>query len=219
MKPYVKTTASAYDQIVSTYIEENESDGTDFLKPILEKLMKVMACESLDDIKVLELGYGTGRDVNMFLKFGMRKENYLGLDISEGMSKLCLERFPGIRFEVADISTCSYPSSEFDMFWSAASLLHLTQEDIITTLTNVRNSLKSGGVGMVSMRVKQGRDDKGPGLVEDVKGGKKVKRYFSYFEPAEFRRIVEKSGFSVVDLETMFEPDGKTEWMFLYVRK
>lgn len=108
-----------------------------------------------DGMKVLDLGCGNGRFAELFRG---RDIEYLGVDNSEELIKICRERFTGeknIRFEVVDV--IEYGSngtrrdvacnvSTFDLVLMIAVLHHIpTKELRLQVLKNIYDSLAPGG--------------------------------------------------------------------------
>lgn len=216
MLNYRQKTKNAYDKIVNSYIKANDIRGESLLKARLKKVYNLQGWDNLEGKKVLELGFGTGRDLALFVANEMSPTNYLGIDISPAMLEYCSERFPDYNLVVDDILTYDF-SQKYDLIWASAVLLHLNQADLKKMLKKMRLALSNKGVMMISMRIKQGRDDKKPGLVQSNNDGEEVERYFAYYTPDEFSKILKGNRLNVLGIERKFETDEKTEWMFVYV--
>jgi ubiquinone/menaquinone biosynthesis C-methylase UbiE len=98
--------------------------------------------------KVLELGCGSGRDALEILK---RTNNYLGIDISEGMIKLAKEKVPEGNFEVADMTIFEFPRN-LDIIFSVASLVHLDKNELMSVLKKSLNVLNPSGILRFSVK-------------------------------------------------------------------
>ena len=213
MSNYRQKTKQAYDKIVETYINKNDGQDKSLLKVRLQKIYKLQGWKDLKEKKVLELGFGTGRDLELLVANKLSPDSYLGIDISDSMTEHCSKRFPKYNLVAGDILTYKYPKGEYDLIWASAILLHLNSGDLKKMLKKMHEALSKDGIVMISMRIKQGRDDKEAGL---VRSGKEGERFFAYYTPEEFKAILEKNGFKVLGIERKFEPDGETEWMFVY---
>lgn len=101
-----------------------------------------------ENIKVLEIGCGDGRDAREIL---LRTKNYLGIDISYVMIELAKGYNPEGKFEVADIENYNFPK-DLDLIFSFASLLHSNKETIRDILKKAHVSLNDNGVFYISLK-------------------------------------------------------------------
>lgn len=104
-------------------------------------------CEK-ENPAVLELGSGTGRDAAGILR---HTNNYLGIDLSEGMVEVARKAVPEARFACADIETFAFPKS-LDIIFAFASLLHLDKAVVKRVLERAYLSLYQGGFIYISLK-------------------------------------------------------------------
>jgi ubiquinone/menaquinone biosynthesis C-methylase UbiE len=106
---------------------------------ILEELRN-----KLPYMKMLDIGVGAGRTTKHFA--GLTKE-YVGVDYSSTMIKICRQKFPQYKFEVADAKNLSsFSDSYFDFaffsFNGIDSVEHATRLEI---LREIRRVTRKGG--------------------------------------------------------------------------
>lgn len=221
MTNYRQTTAEAYDGFVSTYVRENE-EGVDrkmgpIFKARLKTLMQLAEWSTLQGKKALEVGCGTGRDIEEFKLEGLT--DYLGLELSNEMLNLASSRHPDFNFQQRDFYEYPYPEETYDLIWASAALLHLTPDEALETIRNFYKALKPGGTAMISMRIKMGRDDKEPGMMESEKQGVAVQRYLAFYTIEEFALLIHLTDFDVLDLQVERDVEGQSVWMYFYLAK
>ena len=163
--------------------------------------------------KILEIGCGTGRDAEELVKLGF---DYTGIDASEGMLKIAQERVKEGKFLIGDFYKLDFPDESFECFWAAASFLHVPKKDIDMVLGEAYRILKQRGIGFISLKQKTVMDE---GVIKETKAGG-IERYFAFYEKDEFKSILERNKFEVVDITTVQENDkGNTTWLCYFIRK
>lgn len=147
--------------------------------------------EFLPQGTILEIGCGTGNEAVLLREMGYE---YLGTDISEGMLEVAKDRCPDATFVCHDFRV-PVKSSDFDGILGFASLLHLEKEEIVPTLKTLRQQLRSGGVGLFTLK-------EGEGTETDSKG-----RFYSYYSPEELAQYFDDAGFDIIDI-TLHQEKG-----------
>ena len=107
--------------------------------------------------RIMDLGCGSGRDVARFRDHGY---DAYGLDASEEMVRLAQKKL-GIPVEVGNIETWM-ADEPFNGIWCCASLLHLSDEQLMQFFTHLNNNLADQGAVFIS--VKQGIETGGDEL-------------------------------------------------------
>ncbi len=97
--------------------------------------------------EILDLGCGSGRDTKYFSGMGY---NVTAIDASEELAIRASE-FTGQKVLVQDMRDIAY-EDKFVGIWACASLLHLTESDVATTLAKCIKALKSRGVLYASFK-------------------------------------------------------------------
>ena len=141
------------------------------------------------DVRIIDVGCGSGRDAAAFREMGYEVR---GLDASEELARVAAERF-GIDVDVCDMA--SWVAEEpFDGVWCCASLLHLDDDGVERFFQNLTGNVTDGGAVFVSVKtgIETGYDDKG--------------RFMRNFTEDEICGLMEEAGFTVK--EVWYTDDG-----------
>lgn len=107
-----------------------------YQRPRLAKYLKSI---NFDNGKVLDVGCGYGRYSEVF------GNNYIGIDYDQDAIKLCRESYPGKTFLEMDATKLEFPDKSFDLVISAITFHHLTDEQFIRVVAEIKRVLKPGG--------------------------------------------------------------------------
>jgi SAM-dependent methyltransferase len=126
-----------YDKNAADFISKSDA-----LKPTedLKSFAKVLR----HGAKVLDLGCGTGRDLETFLRMGFDAH---GVDGSETLSAHAADRI-NEPSRVRHLNFLDYDDAPkiWDGIWAMASLIHVSRSDRARVFSKVLASLKTGGV-------------------------------------------------------------------------
>lgn len=95
--------------------------------------------------RVLDLGCGNGR----FFEFCKNRDkvDYFGVDSSEKLIEIAKKRYPGGKFQVANVLNIPFPSNFFDKIYSLAVLHHIPSKTFrLQFLKEAKRVLKPGGL-------------------------------------------------------------------------
>ncbi len=81
---------------------------------------------NLSDLRVLDVGTGTGAWAAAFSDYGVREVQ--GIDVSAGMLRQARKRHPDINFSQADIESIPFPERSFDLV-TASFVLHGVRQE------------------------------------------------------------------------------------------
>ena len=152
---------------------------------------------------ILDLGCGTGRDANHFLRVGYKVD---ALDASEKMCKLAARnRQINVRMmkfdELDDIN-------KYDAVWACASLLHVPYDNLGNAIYKIEKALKPNGILYVSFKY---------GNFEGYRDSK----YYTDMTEIRFKEITSRSG--LILMEQWISEDISTrrnvKWFNVILRK
>ncbi len=197
-------TIAGYNQFPEQWVDKNR-DTTVFDRefPKIQSL--------LPQGKFLEIGSAGGRDA---VKIAAAGYDYAGIDVSTGLIEVARNRFPDLKFYNQSIYGISFPENEFDGFWCAATLLHLPKMRIYEALGNIYRVLKPNGVGFFCIKKGTGDMVREEEFVDD----KPFVRYFSYYQPDEFSKVLTKARFTILE-HSEVPVSRKTTWLNFIVQK
>ena len=105
--------------------------------------------ENLSDIdgEILDLGCGSGRDAKHFIDKGYK---VTALDLSPVLAEKA-SKYIGQQVIVGDMKDLDY-KDRFIGIWACASLLHLTESEVLETVKRCHKALKKDGVLYASFK-------------------------------------------------------------------
>lgn len=113
------------------------------------------------DSYVLDLGSGSGRDLNYIKNI---TQNIYGLDASiEFINNLKKENFYQKRISLSvlpNIDITAFNVAKFDIIISIAVFMHLKKDEILQTIKNIKNVLNNNGKVIISYSTKSRVNDK-----------------------------------------------------------
>jgi len=144
--------------------------------------------------KILDIGCGNCRNL---LPFGFKGYELYGIDKSAKMieqAQLFTSEYNlKVSLEVGDMVSLPYPDNFFDYVLSLAALHHLrTPARRKRAVQEMYRVLKRGGIARVSVWQELHKEE------SFVKWGE-LKRYYYKFPPKELRRLLEATGFNVLE--------------------
>lgn len=202
LTPNEQTTVDNYNEFAETWAAERNTKN--FWAQEITRFH-----ELLPNGQVLEIGAGHGRDATDLIELGY---DYTGTDISEGLLKLIRQRFPDHPFYQQSVYDLSFPDGPvFDGFWAAAVLLHIPKARMDEALQGIKHVVKTGAIGFISLK-----DGQGEGVQEDMVGGARMRRFFSYWDKDAFAQVLNQNKYKVVDY--IYHPMSETtKWHSFFV--
>lgn len=170
-----------YDDIAKEYAEEFFYDTSDnkYIDAFLQ---------SLDGIKILDVGCGNGKDCKYISEKGFE---VIGIDLSVGMLAIAKEKVPNGKFEVMDIADITYPENSYDGIISNCSLFHIPSEELPKTLESFARVLKPNGKLLLILQ-----EGLGETMIEEpYRPG--VNIYMNYFSVETISNLLQEYGFEV----------------------
>ncbi|MFA7315100.1 MAG: class I SAM-dependent methyltransferase [Candidatus Magasanikbacteria bacterium] len=136
VKNIIEQNRKVYDKIAPLFASTRQYLWDD-LNPFLDYLKP--------NLKVLDLGCGTGRLYHLFAKFQDSIE-YVGMDQSEGQLAESRKEFPNNDYVQAEMTKLPFENESFDMIFCIATFHHLPDEETRKqSLEEMNRVLKSGG--------------------------------------------------------------------------
>jgi ubiquinone/menaquinone biosynthesis C-methylase UbiE len=172
----VNPTIQTYDDMAAEFAQKTWNIR-------LERALDSFARYLIPAARVLDLGCGPGRDIELLRARGAR---VVGADLSLGMLREARARVGGT-LVCGDMCALPCASASFDGVWLCAALLHLPREDAPRALAEVRRILHA--TRPLYVAVQQGEGER---WVE-TRGA----RLFVYYQPDELAAIVRAAGFDV----------------------
>ena len=157
-----------------------------------------LAARLPDGAEVLDLGCGAGRPNAALLA---QRFAVTGVDVSERQLELAREAVPGATFLRADIAEVELPAAAFDAVVALYTVAHLPRERHYPLYARIAEWLRPGGLFLASLGVADQ-----PGAVEEDWLG--VPMYFSSFDAATNRRLLEQAGFELLHDELLAMREG-----------
>lgn len=194
-------TLRSYDSYAKEWAETHHT--TDFWSNERDQFQKY-----LPKGKILEIGSGAGVDAKEFIDRGYA---YVGTDISLGLINEAKKRNPNAEFIQQSVYELNFPESNFDGFWTVASLLHIPKSRIDEALQKIHYVARPNGVGLISL--KKGVGEK---MVEDVFQNKKFRRFYSFYSLNEFSKILKRNKFEI--LSSDIRKSTKDIWLIYFVK-
>lgn len=174
-----------YDDIAKEYAERFFYDTSDnkYIDAFLQ---------SLDGVKILDVGCGNGQDCKYISEKGF---DVNGIDLSLGMLAIAKEKVPNGKFEVMDIADITYPDNSYDGIISKCSLFHIPSEELPKTLASFTRILKPNGKLLLILQ--EGSVE--TMIEEPYRPG--VKIYMNYFSVEKISNLLQEYGFEINNIE------------------
>lgn len=172
--------AAGYDAVAERYarLEETEWPRIRWLRDLLDRLPV--------GAHVLDLGCGNGLPADREIA---RRHTVTGVDISARQIELARRNVPGGAFFHADMASVAFPPGTFDAVICFYAIGCIPRAEHASLLRSIHAWLRPGGWLLLSEE-----DADRPDVVGEWLG---VPMFFSGFDAATQRRLVEEAGFLV----------------------
>jgi SAM-dependent methyltransferase len=191
----VRLTVDAYSVAAQNFADK--PDDRAWLQPLVAMFAEALPPGAL----VADLGCASGRETVELRAAGLQ---VVGLDLTRAFLAIARERYPALGYVQGDLRSLPFATGAFDGAWASASLLHLSRDEVPGALAEVHRILRPGGAFYSSMQWGEAAGMVAP-LEGDVVSGA---RYYTYYEPEEWRGMVEAAGFTVERLNAKEMPYG-----------
>lgn len=196
-----KLVAQGYDLVADAYAQlENEAPW-----PRMRWLKKLLYRLSPGSV-VLDLGCGSGDPADVEIA---KAHAITGVDISQTQIALAREKVPSGQFLHADVGTITFSGASFDAVISFYTLEHLPRTEHGTIIRRIYQWLREGGYFLISTEAGE--------VEETVSKWLEVPMYFSCFDPETLKRMVQDTGFEIVETTIETQMEGDTEIPYLWI--
>ena len=223
-KEFLEMTRQTYDRVATTYSDVNGTKMIDSYRNMYDILFKTAEKElekPIEDMEILDVGTGPGRDIKFMYSKGVKKA--VGLDNSEEFIKILKEleekrEIPKNSFVKGDMLDIPFDNEIFDIVRQNASLLHIPitikGEMLDKAIQESYRVLTENGILFVS--VKKG---KGVQLI-DTKEGLGA-RIYQMHTVESITKILEEHHFRILDIIEIEEQrkDSKIDWINVIAKK
>lgn len=223
-KEFLEMTKKTYDKVATNYSDVNGTKMIDSYRNMYDILFKTAEKElkkPIEDMEVLDVGTGPGRDIKFMYSKGIKR--VVGLDNSEEFIKILKELeekgdIPKNSFVKGDMLDIPFDNETFDIVRQNASLLHIpitTKGEMLDkAIQESYRVLKENGILFVS--VKKG---KGVQLI-DTKEGLGA-RIYQMHTVESITKILEEHHFCILDIIEIEEQrkESKIDWINVIAKK
>lgn len=157
--------------------------------------------------EVLDLGCGAGVPTTRALA---RCFCVTGVDISERQIALARQNVPGARFIQSDATQLDFPPTSFDGVVAFYSLIHVPRQEQPRLLRDIAAWLRPGGLLVATLGSRAAEVD----FDDDFLG---ARMFWSSFDSATNRRLVEEAGLHVIRAQEETAEDFEAPVTFLWV--
>jgi 2-polyprenyl-3-methyl-5-hydroxy-6-metoxy-1,4-benzoquinol methylase len=192
-------TRDAYNAQASAFAAEYESQAPRRLHDLAMKFFRPGGL-------CLDVGCGSGRDLAWLASAGF---NTLGIDASENLLKQAKALHPGLEFRAGSLPELeTLQNSSVENVLCSGVLMHLPDDDILSSCSNLLRVLKESGTLILSFRASrnpnQAREDDG--------------RLYTPLEPGRLIQLFETLGAKIMHREESLDHRG-LQWQVLVLRK
>ncbi len=155
--------------------------------------IKSMISRLAENPQIIDIGCGSGRDAKHFSELGAI---VTGIDFSEKLLEIAKNHAPQAQFLNMDIENMSFDEGTFDAAWAACSLMHIPKLSLPKVLKQIHRFLKNEGYFYLAL--KQGKNET---FERDMRYEGNVRKFWSYYEQDELRKILIDAHFSILEFE------------------
>jgi len=213
-RTHLAPTIAAYERDALAYADK--PDDRAWLIPLVERFASLLNNGDL----VLDLGCASGRETVELRSAGLR---VVGLDVAAAFLRIAIERYPAEGYVRGDFLHLPFAGNSLDGVWASASLLHLAPSEVDGALVEVRRLLRPGGAFYSSMQIGHTAGMVPSKEHESIRDA----RYYTFYQPEDWRSHLEAVGFEVVDLDAkhlgpeaeLWCNQGGSGWITAFARR
>ena len=202
-----KDLQEVYDDLAKDWgTRSTDSWGLDYLNKFSE------LAKNQGAVKVLDMGCASGIQSKILSSDGFEMT---GMDLSPRMIKEAEKRLPEANFIVGDITQMPFKDNSFDAVLAKDCIFHMPKDLVPDVLNSVHKILRKGGYFYLAVKKGEGEKEK-----EQIKYGKKIRRFIAYFKEKEITDLLKKSGFEIIQCGTWKRIESSdTIWIEIIAKK
>lgn len=194
-------TLRSYRDKLQKYIDSTPQKINDAEYPWIDQALNLVPSGG----SVLEIGSGAGRNAEYIAERGYN------LECTEAVLQFVeLMKQKGLQARLLNILTDEI-SNKYDMVFANGVLVHFTPQQSGLVLSKVYSTLTPGGIFAVSL--KMGNGEKWTNEKLDAP------RYFYYWQPDEFKKLAEDSGFEWISISSGEASLKNASWLYIILKK
>lgn len=179
------------DEKTLNYYAENSKDIAERYDSVEFHMKKILGQVFFSGMRVLDVGAGSGRDVNSLLDMGC---DAYGIEPCDELREIAIQNRPQLEGKICagQLPQLGQPfSGGFDGILCSAVLMHLAKAEMLDAAISMRGALNENGKLLISVPVdRQGLDDE----YRDAKG-----RLFTPLSPDYLQLLYERVGFTLLE--------------------
>lgn len=204
----VSSTIQSYINNYQEYIEKTENiEKFPIVREWLDKFI-----QSLSGNLILDVGFGSGRDIKYFLDHNLTPE---GLEIAEPFINYVKKCYQIPVFKM-DMTRIKLQSNYYHGIWCCSSFAHIPDSKALSCIEGFRRILKNNGILYLSVKSGEGNE-----LVRDEKANiSTALRYFNYYTFEKITSLLKKSHFDII--ETSYSEsvrENGNQWINIICKK
>jgi len=206
------------NHIQSAYNATAENYAKEFMDELshkhLDRLLLKQFTEENKGGNCIDFGCGPGQTTKFLFDCGMK--DIIGTDLSPAMIAKAEELNPQIRFETVDMLNLQYQDNTFSSAIAFYAIVHFTMEELKLAFTEIKRVLKNNGQFLFSFHI--GTEMK---HVDNFLN-KNVSLDFYFFETEKVIKLLEETGFTIVDAIERFpykDAEYPSKRAYLWVKK
>jgi 2-polyprenyl-3-methyl-5-hydroxy-6-metoxy-1,4-benzoquinol methylase len=189
IKEYLNKTIKSYDDNAEEYAKNVANLNSRYIVDFINNLKHNFPNLSNSNISILDIGCGSGRDLEQFSSQGFKVK---GIDKSKKLLKIASNKVDKKHLQYLDILNIHNLKGKFHGVWLNASLVHIPKINVPDVLSSIVGKLHENGIIYIS--VKEGY---GEGLEEDNRYSG-AEKYWSYFTEFEMKNMLENTGVKII---------------------
>lgn len=188
-KKYLNRTIKSYDETAEDYAINVANLSNSYIVEFIDKVNQNFAELQNSDISILDVGCGSGRDLEIFKS---KNFNIKGIDKSKKLLKIASKKIDNKYLQHCDILNLKDLKGKYHGIWINASLLHIPKSNLPNVLSSFVRKMHTNGIIYIS--VKEGYGE----TFEHDNRYSGVEKFWSYFTEYELKNLMENVGITIV---------------------